>query len=65
MYPTHSEAKLKHQFRAEKGSLQDQGREYGGACVQKTQNWDPLGSPVVTTPGFHCRGHRFDLWLGH
>ena len=28
----------------------------GGACVQKTQNWDPLGSPVVTTPGFHCRG---------
>ena len=20
--------------------------------------------PVVEAPGFHCRGHGFDLWLG-
>ena len=40
------------EFRAEKGSLRDQGRRMG-ACVQKTQKWDPLGSPVVRTPDFH------------
>ena len=24
-----------------------------------------LGSPVVRTPCFHCRTHRFNLWLGN
>ena len=24
---------------------------------------DFLGGPVVKTPRFHCRGHRFDPWL--
>ena len=26
--------------------------------------WDFPGGPVVKTPCFHCRGHRFDPWLG-
>ena len=25
---------------------------------------DFLGSPVVKTPNFQCRGHGFSLWLG-
>ena len=25
---------------------------------------DFSGGPVVRTPSFHCRGHRFDPWLG-
>ena len=25
---------------------------------------DLPGSPVVKMPGFHCRGHGFDPWLG-
>ena len=28
-----------------------------------TMGWDLLGSPVVKTPCFHCRGCRFDPWL--
>ena len=28
-----------------------------------TKQWDFPGSPVVKTPCFHCRGHRFDPWL--
>ena len=24
-----------------------------------------LGGPVVKTPSFHCRGHRFDPWSGN
>ena len=27
--------------------------------------WNVPGSPVVRTPCFHCRGLRFDLWLGN
>ena len=23
------------------------------------------GGPVVKTPSFHCRGHRFDPWPGN
>ena len=65
MYPTHSEAKLKHQFRAEKGSLQDQGREYGGGLCSEDSE---LGSTWQSS-GYDSRlplqGHRFDLWLGH
>ena len=26
--------------------------------------WKLPGSPVVRTPHFHCRGYRFDPWLG-
>ena len=26
---------------------------------------DLPGNPVVKTPRFHCRGHRFDPWSGY
>ena len=26
---------------------------------------DSPGGPVVKTPHFHCRGHRFDPWSGN
>ena len=26
---------------------------------------DLPGGPVVRTPRFHCRGHRFNLWSGN
>ena len=31
----------------------------------KTKNRDFLDSPVVKTPHFHCKGYRFDPWLGN
>ena len=31
---------------------------------KNTNNRDFPGGPVVRTPCFHCRGPRFDLWLG-
>ena len=27
--------------------------------------WEFPGGPVVRTPCFHCRGHRFDPWSGN
>ena len=29
------------------------------------KSWDFAGGPVVRTPRFHCRGHRFDPWSGN
>ena len=31
---------------------------------KKGHNWDFPGSPVVRTLSFHCRGHKFNPWLG-
>ena len=31
----------------------------------KAMGWDFPGGPVVKTPGFHCKGHRFDPWSGN
>ena len=32
--------------------------------VSQTERDFPAG-PVVKNPRFHCRGHRFDPWLGN
>ena len=31
--------------------------------VRRQLNQDFLGRPVVKTPQFQCRGHRFKAWL--
>ena len=48
-----------------------------GKQIIKWQSWNPRsflrkycrrdfpGGPVVKTLRFHCRGHRFDPWLGN
>ena len=28
-------------------------------------SWDFSGGPVVKTPLFHCKGHRFNPWSGN
>ena len=33
--------------------------------VFKSGYWEFPGGPVVRDPPFHCRGHRFDPWLGN
>ena len=30
-----------------------------------TKHWDFPGGLVVKTPCFHCKGHRFNAWLGN
>ena len=32
---------------------------------KKNPSWDFPGSPVTKIPFFHCRGHRFNPWLGN
>ena len=36
-----------------------------GATVRKQKSRESPGGPVVRTPHFHCRGPRFDPWLGN
>ena len=33
--------------------------------IQKRENRDFPGDPVVKILHFHCRGHRFDPWSGN
>ena len=36
--------------------------------LQKLSEWKPrdiLGGPVVKTPCYHCKGHKFDPLLGN
>ena len=33
--------------------------------IKRSGLWDFPGGPVVKTPCFHCRGHRFDPWSGN
>ena len=35
---------------------------HGQKICFKKKLWDFPGGPVVKTPRFHCRGHRFDPW---
>ena len=38
----------------------------GSTCsLEKGSTGDFPGSPVVKTPGFDCRGHKFDAWSGN
>jgi len=30
---------------------------------KEMESWGFAGAPVVGTPGFHCRGPRFNAWL--
>ena len=39
-------------------------RECQSKVILKGLARDFPGSPVVKTLHFHCRGHRFDPWLG-
>ena len=32
--------------------------------MKNLTQWDLPDDLVVKTPGFHCRGHRFDPWSG-
>ena len=34
------------------------------AQITKIRNEGVLSSPMVRTSCFHCRGHRFDPWMG-
>jgi len=33
--------------------------------IKNKKKGDFPGGPVVMTPGFYCRVHRFDPWLGN
>ena len=33
--------------------------------ILNIKTWDVPGSPVFTTPRFHCSGHRFNPWSGN
>ena len=35
------------------------------AQLKNTGRWDFPGSPGLNNPCSHCRGHRFDPWLGN
>ena len=36
-----------------------------GKDVKLKISRDFPGGPVIKTPRFHCRGHRFDPWSGN
>ena len=36
-----------------------------GCLLIETIGWDFPGGPVVKTPHFQCKGHRFDPWSGN
>ena len=39
--------------------------KYKILVFEKQSLWDFPGGPVVKTPSFQCRGHRFDPRLGN
>ena len=43
----------------------EEGKWRNGTSLKINIWWDFPGSPAVETPGFWCRGHRFDPWLGN
>ena len=39
-----------------------QSGRFKSSCLQETMAVDFPGGPIIKTPAFHCRGHRFDPW---
>ena len=62
VYSIQSQETAKHQPPTSAFSL---GPRWGRALEVRGNRWAFSGGPVVRTPSFHCRGHRFDPRLGN
>ena len=62
VYSIQSQETAKHQPPTSAFSL---GPRWGRAPEVRRNRWAFSGGPVVRTPSFHCRGHRFDPQLGN
>ena len=62
VYSIQSQETAKHQPPTSAFSLCPR---WGRALEVRGNRWAFSGGPVVRTPSFHCRGHRFDPRLGN
>ena len=56
---------LAQQFYGKDGVLGVQQDHSQSSTNIEDVSWDFPGAPVVKTPCFHCRGHRFNPWSGN